>query len=427
MLFGQLSDTELILVVLLLFYLSECVCWLPAGAVCLWTGWRRYRLRRTAGFLQNTNGGLVFSSLWPTGRLMLCPAGWLIALKKLEQPAAAPLPAASVATADTPAGDDPKSDGTAALTGETEGASGTNSATSDSADIPEAEGRAEEAENAALTASVAPGQPGDRFSRMLAWMTDVGAIRARVEEYEQATAMTGSLGAGLFLIVFFGGPLFYYTSEQPDLVRLAVFLGLTWLYWMLTVLFFRGGHRRLYPGETGERRRRLLMMCFSPAVAMRSRDLLARPLLTGFHPVAVATVLCRKDQLEEFGRDELLRLIHPLPEESAIPPVARGDRSENECRQLLRERLEECLREAGVDPAALLAPPVPDPDAHSYCPRCRRQSIEAAGLCPDCVAIALQPFPAVDTAAAEAEASADDAPGEHTAGAQAAVEPAAAE
>ncbi|MCA9116328.1 MAG: hypothetical protein KDA79_14680 [Planctomycetaceae bacterium] len=399
---GQLSDTELILVVLSLFYLSECICWLPAGAVCLVTSWRRCRFRGAAGFLQNERGGFVCGSPLPTGRTFLCPPPWLDALRALERAAANP-PAAATSGAPADGGGDAAEnarDGKPAAAGSAAAVS-----TDEQVEPVEQVESVATASGKLASAPLPSGGEADRFTRLLNHVTDIAAARARVKQYEQAISLTGSLSLGLFLIVFVGGPLLYYTAEQPILLRLAVFLGAGWLYWLLTGLSFFRAHRKLYPAARSERRRRLLMLMFSPAVAMRSRDLLARPLLAGYHPLTAAAALCRPEELSRFAREELLKLKFPLAEEQPVPAVARGELSQEECRERLVQRLEECLAAEGIDPGQLLAAPEQDPDGRSYCPRCSRQSVEPAGHCPDCVEIELLPFPPAADPSAQ-----DDAP-----------------
>ncbi|MBI3874586.1 MAG: hypothetical protein HY300_01170 [Verrucomicrobia bacterium] len=54
---------------------------------------------------------------------------------------------------------------------------------------------------------------------------------------------------------------------------------------------------------------------------------------------------------------------------------------------------EKFLRDEGLKPEELLAPPAPgDPGNRSYCPRCRAQFVTADGACADCGGRKLEPF-----------------------------------
>lgn len=54
--------------------------------------------------------------------------------------------------------------------------------------------------------------------------------------------------------------------------------------------------------------------------------------------------------------------------------------------------VQELITQRGISVSGLLKPPLRDPDADSYCPRCRGQYISGVRTCPQCTGISLQTF-----------------------------------
>jgi hypothetical protein len=125
-------------------------------------------------------------------------------------------------------------------------------------------------------------------------------------------------------------------------------------------------------------------MVMAPPTAIRGVDLLGRNLLEEFHPIAVAHVLCRPERFREFARETLQDLRHPF-----FPSAPTNDtasvRTEEWFRDEIIAAVETTVRQAGLDPAKLAAPPeASDPSHQSYCPRCGAQFVRAEGTCADC-------------------------------------------
>ena len=102
------------------------------------------------------------------------------------------------------------------------------------------------------------------------------------------------------------------------------------------------------------------MTLLSPISAVRIVDVLARHLLADWHPVAVASVLCAREDYVALAR-------------AACFSTADDDRAP----------LAAFLREAGDWEAVQAAPEVEDGCA-AYCPACHAQFVERASQCPDC-------------------------------------------
>jgi hypothetical protein len=148
---------------------------------------------------------------------------------------------------------------------------------------------------------------------------------------------------------------------------------------------FHRAHRRLYPEEGRYRTGELIkFLCCSPTV-FHCVDAISSGLLSGFHPLVVAHLVCEPP---EFDRHcavwvRALKFAKPDSNENALWFRAESERS-----------LKEFLQSTGRSIEQYLAPPGRlDPASSSYCPRCQAQFEFAEGLCPDCD-IQVVPFPA---------------------------------
>lgn len=156
-----------------------------------------------------------------------------------------------------------------------------------------------------------------------------------------------------------------------------------------TAITFRRAHTRLYPELREERGNHFLLVLLSPANAIRAGDLLSKPLLETFHPLAVARVLAPAESFSRLASASLRRLRHPR--RTLAPELVEWQQRE-------LTLVESLLRREGVDVERLLAPPAAsDPGISSCCPRCLAQFRVASGDCTDCGEVALMPFPAASS------------------------------
>jgi hypothetical protein len=130
----------------------------------------------------------------------------------------------------------------------------------------------------------------------------------------------------------------------------------------------------------------------SPATAIRALDLLSRPLLEIFHPLAVARVLCADSEFRTLAANYLREINYP-----AQPLCPRSEsaaiQAEQEMRLLLKQEVESLVKKAGEDPAELMRPPMPtESSCRSYCPRCLAQFTVTTGVCEDCGGVPLVAF-----------------------------------
>jgi hypothetical protein len=136
---------------------------------------------------------------------------------------------------------------------------------------------------------------------------------------------------------------------------------------------FTLAHRKLHPGQLGDRIQHLVSMFFFPPDGVFAADHLANRTLDAFHPLAAALVLCGEDEGRKVAGEYLRVWQNPLAEEGA------GKSGE------YLEKVKILVDEMGWSVGEVAGPPLPDAqDSLAYCPRCHAQFLVAEGSCPDC-------------------------------------------
>jgi hypothetical protein len=227
--------------------------------------------------------------------------------------------------------------------------------------------------------------------RLVADSLDIKAIKKRWEDLENSTAHLRPLTNWLFLLLFGLAPLtiwrFGVSASWPALM--VALLATT----ASIMIFFRRAHRHLYPSAADERFSQTLMVLLYPALAIRARDLLSRPLFELFHPLALAKVFCPEPVFLEFAARVVRELKHPaMPVCPRTEPVAQD--AERFTRELLLQAVEKFTTKNGAGFEALLKAPLPaDESCQSYCPRCLAQFTAESGTCLDCGGLQVLAFP----------------------------------
>src|SRR4051812_11967492 len=148
----------------------------------------------------------------------------------------------------------------------------------------------------------APGRCAGKAGR------EIEVIRARVDEYRRQTDNLRWSCTLLFVQVFLVAPgLYYFYPVTTDMSRVLLAYCLVLAgFWGITLFDFVRAHRRLYPERRGERYKHLAIMSVSPAAAMRAVAVASRHLLERFDPLAVAAVVCSRDDAKAMAKRRLL-------------------------------------------------------------------------------------------------------------------------
>jgi len=373
------TESQQLLLVIALIYLSDCLLWAHARAIAfVSTFGKKGRWKQPSSLLGNPNGGVIVAHPFPPlGRVFVCRP-WPVSFS----PAGAFSYVAQAVNSDERC-EQPER----CVRYE---------------DIQSVRTRSKEvrindvvffrADSEPLAESIAG--LTDKLRRLpleeraatidatLATAFDEKAAGRRVEAFEDACTRLRLFCNGLFIFIFLAGP------------SLVWFFGWTWCWAPLLLVLLSAAaviateyyqaHRMLYPNEPGNRRVQTAAMCLNPLGAIRARDALSRHLLALHHPLAAARVLCDDASFRDFARRALLDLHFPLR------PVCRAASADaNDIERWFRERLRETadafVRRAGFDPVELIeADPPEEKSSRTYCPRCQRQYERAAGDCAIC-------------------------------------------
>ncbi len=236
-----------------------------------------------------------------------------------------------------------------------------------------------------------PDQRDATIETRLSVMMDADLAVFRIRQYRRQCRMLHLCSSALFVAVF---ALFPSIVWHWGLLRPAPFM-FTYLVLNLccSAWLFRNAHACLYPLQSEGRWSQVATILLSPPAAIRACDLLLKDLLCGFHPLVIARITCNDS--------EFVGLASRVLREIVSPPLVGGPSADDlisQCRNSHRERLgrilEKFIAKTGMDPTELLAPPARQSKVClSYCPRCRVQFTRATGFCNDCKGVALQTLP----------------------------------
>lgn len=370
-----LSDTELILMVVGVFYFSECIFWLPETAVALTGAFGKLRIANSPVFLRRTNSQAAIlspfpwsSSLvsedWPVAvspggiAILFGPhAGHFIAFEDLESVEAEKhslrLNKCSILFA-------------------------TSSAALQIATLLQAMKKIAVAERDSVLRTAIQ----SRFF--------LSAVSARLEKVGRFTDSLRTISLFMFLWVFAYGPLLYYTVElQPGLLfRYFTPLGILWL---TGVVLFSIAQYKLLLNSSSEQISRVATLCFSPAAVMRAAQAITREAFSCFDPCAVAVSVLHPKHLHEALSQRLRNLLYPTS--SDFPNESHSFKTTCEWySELQLSTFKEMLTATNIDTDELLHPPAADYGALSWCPRCLSQYTLPDGVCFDCRGVSLQSF-----------------------------------
>jgi hypothetical protein len=144
--------------------------------------------------------------------------------------------------------------------------------------------------------------------------------------------------------------------------------------WGVCVWLYARGHRRLYDRRE-PRWAPAIAVIASPLGAVRAGDLLARPLFTGCHPLAIAAVLCERSRFLSLARVARYDATH------AEPGRASADDT---------EAIDAMLGRLGLLADVEASPPREHEHHTHYCPRCCGRFGDGVDRCTDCVDVPLR-------------------------------------
>ena len=382
-----MTDLELLFLVLGIIYLWECGWWAKRGAIGFrsWLG-KNWRLAQPSRLLGNQHGGFVFAPPLPPLGTLLTSHGPYLSISPDAVLAYAP-PSIDLAGRSPQAGSFFRFEEIQQIVAKgkkvwVNGQLLLKAASPASASyLAEALGKLRQSK---------PSERTQAIEQELEGAFDTKAIEKCWKEF---TVQTSALRLTTNL-------LFFYLFGVAPVVLWTFGLSQTWPWLLLGMLGctlsialqFHRAHKRLYPEAEDERFTHFIIVLLSPASAVRAHDLLARPLLERFHPLAIAGVFCSESAFKDLAAQIARELRHPaLPLCPRSEPLAQM--SERYARERLETTLEKFLRRRGCELDELLRPPPrSDSACGSFCPRCHAQFTLTQGSCPDCGGVALVRF-----------------------------------
>jgi hypothetical protein len=211
----------------------------------------------------------------------------------------------------------------------------------------------------------------DRKKVLEAWLrkaTDTASIQDRFKLFCRKSRWLETFANLQFFLLFMLVPVTFLRFGSRVLwpMLAAVVVNSMVIAWQSLRL-----HRLFFPSDGDGRFKSVFSTVLSPINAIRAMDALARDLMAGFHPVAVAAVVCSQQELEIFAGEQL----------RANQFGASGT---GWYTQQLQLALTNMLLKKGVAATQLLSAPQRDESCVQYCPRCRAQYTKMRESCADC-------------------------------------------
>lgn len=252
-----------------------------------------------------------------------------------------------------------------------------------------ADSKAAAAELAGLVARIKAGRAKDREGLIVSHIRrlfDRDRIAAAVADFKEQAELVLVCANFLWLGLILGLPAFiriygFSRAVVPILASVLV------LHLAIAAMAFRA-HKKLF----GRWDHSMLYTLWpSPFHSIRAADLLAKKLLAGCHPFAVAAALLPRQRFVAYARESLARIRHPLYEASI---AGRAMEIDGWYKSRIIREAEETLRAMDLDPAALSVPETGDLEAAyaAFCPRCHALYEIDDGSCPDCAGMKLVPL-----------------------------------
>lgn len=382
-----MTDLELLFLVLAIIYTWECAWWAKRDAVGFrtWLG-LRWKAVHPGRLLGNQRGGLVFAQPLPPLGTLLTSNSWPLSVSSEAVLAYVP-------PAIDPANRVPQTEALVRFDQiQTIEARGKKVCVNGQVLLKA--GSATLAEHIANTLQAlwqkTIAERSGAIEKLIENTFDTKAARERWDLFRKESAGLRIAANVLFVYLFLVAPaLVWYLGLSAAWKPV---LGALLICTSTTAFLFRRAHTRLYPGAEDERFTNFLIVLLSPASSIRAADLLSRPLLERFHPLATARLFCNERAFTGLAQAVLRELRYPaLPLCPRPEPAAQA--AERYARELALTSLERLLKRDSLQPDDLLRPPAQqDPTCRSYCPRCHAQFTAVGGSCHDCGGIELTAF-----------------------------------
>jgi hypothetical protein len=378
-----MSDAQTLLLILSVFYLSDCFLWIRKESLAFVSPWcASWHIAAINSLLGNTRGRfLLMNPLPPFGRIFLSHL-WPLSIS--------PEGVCAFNLQSLPWG-------RVAHTGQCLHFDDISVSSTDGQDLlinnqpfVRCASNSQAKHFSQLINSASEVNAGDREGLIRAFLTKQFAAdeaSARLREAEQLMKPIGWMCTILFVFLFVGLPILVTFA---GLLRVLIPVGFIMfgLAIEIAIMFYRA-HKTRHPDEKQERVESIIKMILCPPIAIRANDILSKNLLSQYSPVVVADLLPGASA-QQFVRSFLLDLQHPLKHE--VTDDASIDIMNWAAAEQLKQSVKYVDRSNYPKAEILLARPERDDNSVFYCPRCGCQFVAASDSCPDCPGVELLSF-----------------------------------
>jgi hypothetical protein len=372
-----MSDEQRLLAVIAAIYLADCIYWIPRSGLGFtrWLG-KFWRFHGPSMIFGNQSGALGFANPLPPLGLATRGIGWTISISKEG--------IFSYTSAGFNSGGRPAQKTVFAKWSEIKSIerdakkifiSGEHFATA----ATEYSARWLANEIARLQ-KLGEKKRAPEIENLIAASCDSDEINRRVGQFQKQTWLLKYFSNWLFLFLFGACPFLVWKLGMVGAIWPMV-IGI-YAQTIIIALLFSKLHRKIYPFDSAQVFKPFLTMLLAAPSAIRAQDILARPLLESFHPLAVAKALCAPEEVDQLAATVLRDLQFPrLP----VVPAECSEAAKQTELQFRETLLKSLRRKIGFVESNYMKAPVRSESVHTgYCPRCLQQFTESATDCPDC-------------------------------------------
>lgn len=366
-----MSDEQTLLAVIAVIYLIDCLFWIPRHGIGFtrWLG-QFWRIREPSTTIGNDRGGLGFANPLPPLGLATRGAGWTISISEhgvFSYTSAGfnpgGRPRQNAVFWEWPKITSVSRDGKKLLINDAPFASA----------VSEYSARWLAQEIARLQKLGDKKRPAE-IAAAIAESCNSTEVTRRVDDFVKQTRMLRYLANWLFVFLFAACP---YLVWKLGIVKAIwpVVIGL-YAQTILIALLFSKLHRKIYPADSEQIFKPFLTMILAAPSAIRAQDILGRPLLEQFHPLAVAKALSSPVNHDRLASIIVRDLNFPRMPVTPTDSSDQAQQTESTFRKTLLKHL---------DDPKWLKPPERSEAVHTqYCQRCLQQFTDAGTACPDC-------------------------------------------
>ena len=377
-----MSETQSLLLIIFILYLSECVIWIPRNSVAFVLNWgKRWTVALPSVNFGNLQGGLYLINPFP-------PLGNIFRCQTLPVSISSRKICSYTSQAWTKAGRPQQSSQCFDLSNIEEVSTQSNKVYINGALFVKCVTSKIAKNVVELIKRLSRSSYSSRahiFESTISHFMDVGEIDLLLKEYQKRTIILRLLCIMAWFYLFVLAPIlmWHYGFIRLFLPAIIVLL----VFNTIIIICFYRTHKSLLPIDKDDRLNTILKIVFCPPFAIRANDSISLNYFDRYNPIAVGKVLLTETDFNRFVQWAVLDLKHPLMDYSIAKEVKITDIW---YRKRVLKNVEAFLYKYGIDVYNLTKPDMlSDDSCVSYCPRCLCNYTILPGTCKDCTGVKL--------------------------------------